>query len=499
MVQEHVPLLEMRGITKTFPGVKALNNVNLTVEAGKVLALVGENGAGKSTLMKILSGIYKRDAGEIRIEGNPVEIDGPLSSRALGISIIYQELSVLNNMDIAENIFVGREMRKNGLVDHRRQHAEAQKLLEHVGLEMDTHTKVKTLSTAQKQMVEVAKALSYNAKLIIMDEPTSSLTDTETAMLMDIIRRLRDEGVAIVYISHRMNEIFEISDEIAVMRDGEMMDKMVTSQVTEGEVIAAMVGRDVKNLFVKEAAQIGETVLEVKNLSTKNFLKDINFTVRAGEIVGFAGLVGAGRSEVMRAVFGIDRRESGEIYVRGQKVTIRNTVDALRCGMGFVPEDRKEQALILQMSVERNTSLAALKSISKNWFIRPAQEKALAEEYVQKLKVKTPSLAQKVLNLSGGNQQKVVIAKWMATHPAILILDEPTRGIDVGAKKEIHELMVRLAKSGVGIIMISSEMPEVLGMSNRIIVMHGGQICGELTAQEATQERIMEMILKAAG
>ncbi len=495
MVQEHVPLLEMRGITKTFPGVKALNNVNLTVEAGKVLALVGENGAGKSTLMKILSGIYKRDAGEIRIEGNPVEIDGPLSSRALGISIIYQELSVLNNMDIAENIFVGREMRKNGLVDHRRQHAEAQKLLEHVGLEMDTHTKVKTLSTAQKQMVEVAKALSYNAKLIIMDEPTSSLTDTETAMLMDIIRRLRDEGVAIVYISHRMNEIFEISDEIAVMRDGEMMDKMVTSQVTEGEVIAAMVGRDVKNLFVKEAAQIGETVLEVKNLSTKNFLKDINFTVRAGEIVGFAGLVGAGRSEVMRAVFGIDRRESGEIYVRGQKVTIRNTVDALRCGMGFVPEDRKEQALILQMSVERNTSLAALKSISKNWFIRPAQEKALAEEYVQKLKVKTPSLAQKVLNLSGGNQQKVVIAKWMATHPAILILDEPTRGIDVGAKKEIHALMSRMAQEGVAIIMISSELPEVLGMADRIYVMHEGRLKGQIKREDASQEIIMKMAI----
>ena len=495
MVQEHAPLLEMRGITKTFPGVKALNNVSLTVEAGKVLALVGENGAGKSTLMKILSGIYKRDAGDIFIEGQPVEIDGPLSSRALGISIIYQELSVLNNMDIAENIFVGREMRKNGLVDHRRQHEEARKLLQHVGLEVDTRTKVKMLSTAQKQMVEVAKALSYNAKLIIMDEPTSSLTDTETATLMDIIRRLRSEGVAIVYISHRMNEIFEISDEIAVMRDGEMLDKVLTSQTNESEIIAAMVGRDVKNLFVKEPAPIGDTVLEVKGLSTKNFLKDISFTVRAGEIVGFAGLVGAGRSEVMRAVFGIDRRESGDIYVRGEKVSIRNTVDALKCGMGFVPEDRKEQALILKMSVEENTSLAALRSVSKNWFIRPAQEKALAEEYVQKLKVKTPSLAQKVLNLSGGNQQKVVIAKWMATHPTILILDEPTRGIDVGAKKEIHALMSQMAQEGVAIIMISSELPEVLGMSDRIYVMHEGRLKGQIKREDASQEIIMKMAI----
>ncbi|HIS04220.1 MAG TPA: sugar ABC transporter ATP-binding protein [Candidatus Pullichristensenella avicola] len=485
----------MRGITKTFPGVKALNNVSLTVEAGKVLALVGENGAGKSTLMKILSGIYKRDAGDIFIEGQPVEIDGPLSSRALGISIIYQELSVLNNMDIAENIFVGREMRKNGLVDHRRQHEKARKLLQHVGLEVDTRTKVKMLSTAQKQMVEVAKALSYNAKLIIMDEPTSSLTDTETATLMDIIRRLRSEGVAIVYISHRMNEIFEISDEIAVMRDGEMLDKVLTSQTNEGEIIAAMVGRDVKNLFVKEPAPIGDTVLEVKGLSTKNFLKDISFTVRAGEIVGFAGLVGAGRSEVMRAVFGIDRRESGDIYVRGEKVSIRNTVDALKCGMGFVPEDRKEQALILKMSVEENTSLAALRSVSKNWFIRPAQEKALAEEYVQKLKVKTPSLAQKVLNLSGGNQQKVVIAKWMATHPTILILDEPTRGIDVGAKKEIHALMSQMAQEGVAIIMISSELPEVLGMSDRIYVMHEGRLKGQIKREDASQEIIMKMAI----
>jgi len=490
------PLLVMRGISKSFPGVRALNDVSLSVYPGRVLALVGENGAGKSTLMKILSGIYKRDAGEITIKGKPVQIDGPLASRSLGISIIYQELSVLNNVDIAENIFVGRELRRGGLVDHKRQHERASELLQRVGLTLDTRTKVKFLSTAQKQMVEVAKALSFNAELIIMDEPTSSLTDTETAMLMGIIRRLRDEGVAIVFISHRMNEVFEISDEIAVMRDGEMMEKMVTAEVTEQQVIAAMVGRDVKNLFVKDEAPIGDVVLEVKGLSTKNFLKDISFNVRAGEIVGFAGLVGAGRSEVMRAVFGIDRRESGEIFVRGRRADIRNTVDARRCGMGFVPEDRKEQALILKMTVRRNVSLAALSKVAKRWMIKPKAEKALVDEYVEKLRVKTPSIEQKVLNLSGGNQQKVVIAKWLATNADILILDEPTRGVDVGAKAEIYKLLNGFTAQGKGVIMISSEMPEVLGMCDRVVVFRDGAINGEFTRDEVTQEKLLDRAIR---
>lgn len=492
------PFLEMRGITKQFPGVLALNKVDLCVYPGRVLALVGENGAGKSTLMKVLSGVHRRDAGEILLEGKSVEITSPLASRQMGISIIYQELSVLNNMDIAENIFVGREKKKkkkNGFVDKKAQHAEARTLLERVGLSIDTHTKTGKLSTAQKQMVEVAKALSFNAKLIIMDEPTSSLTDKETAMLMDIIRKLRDEGVAIVFISHRMNEIFEISDEIAVMRDGEMVKHMITSEVDEAQVIAAMVGRDVQNLFAKEPAQLGEMALEVRNLSTKNFLKDITFNVRAGEIVGFAGLVGAGRSEVMRAVFGIDPRESGEILVKGKPVKIASTIDALRAGMGFVPEDRKEQGLILKMSVRHNTSIAALSSVANGWFINRGAEAALTDEYVSKLKVKTPSNEQKVMNLSGGNQQKVVIAKWLATHPAVLILDEPTRGIDVGAKKEIHALMSEMAQQGVAIIMISSELPEVLGMSDRIYVMHEGRLKGEIDRKDANQEVIMQMAI----
>ena len=390
---------------------------------------------------------------------------------------------------------IGTFHNKNGFVNKKLQHQEAKALLERVGLKIDTHTKAGRLSTAQKQMVEVAKALSFNSKLIIMDEPTSSLTDKETAMLMDIIRKLRDDGVAIVFISHRMNEIFEISDEIAVMRDGEMVQHMITSEVDEAQVIAAMVGRSVNDIFHKEEAPIGDVVLEVKNLSTKNFLKDVSFKVRAGEIVGFAGLVGAGRSEVMRALFAVDPRESGDVFMNGKPVEIKSTMDALKAGMGFVPEDRKEQGLILKQTIRVNTSLAALSSVAKGWFIDKKREVGLTDEYVAKLRVKTPSNEQKIMNLSGGNQQKVVIAKWMATHPKVLILDEPTRGIDVGAKKEIHALMSELAKQGVAIIMISSELPEVLGMADRIYVMHDGRIKGEIDRANASQEAIMKLAI----
>lgn len=494
MTERREPLLEMRGVSKSFPGVKALDQVDLTVYPGEVLALVGENGAGKSTLMKILSGIHKMDEGEIFFEGKPIHIRDPLSSQKAGISIIYQELNVLNNLSIAENLFLGREpLRPNGLVDHARAHREARTLLDEVKLPLDTRTVVSQLSTAQKQMVEVAKALSFNARLIIMDEPTSSLTDTETQTLFEIIRRLRARGVAIVFISHRMVELFQISDRVAVMRDGQMVDTMITADTTEAEIISAMVGRDVDNLYDKAQAPIGEVVLEVRGLNTKDQLRDISFQLRAGEILGFAGLVGAGRSEVMRALFGIDPRQSGEIYVRGQKADINNTVDALRYGIGFVPEDRKEQGLVLDMTVKKNMSLAALDRLSRGWFIDKPRETDTVNNFVDKLRVKTPSIDQTVKNLSGGNQQKVVIAKWMANEPDILILDEPTRGIDVGAKKEIHRLMSELANQGVAIIMISSELPEIIGMSDRIIVMHEGRIKGELTHRPVTQEEIMRL------
>ena len=495
MSNSRIPILEMRGITKRFPGVLALDHVDLTVYPGQVLALVGENGAGKSTLMKVLSGVHQMDEGEILMEGKPVKIENPLASQLMGISIIYQELSVLDNMNIAENIFLGREKRKgNVFVNKKVMHAEARKLLDEVGLDMDTHTMAGELSTAQKQMVEVAKALSFNSKIIIMDEPTSSLTETETDILFSIIRKLRDRGVAIVFISHKLAEIFAITDEVAILRDGVSAGRMKTEGCSENDIIKAMVGRDVNDLYAKQAAPIGDVVLEVKNLSTKGFLKDINFKLHAGEILGFAGLVGAGRSEVMRAVFGIDPKETGEVYIKGEKVEIKTPADALNHGMGFVPEDRKLQGLVLGMSVGKNTTLAALKAVAnKAGFLNHKLEKEMADKFVKALEVKTPSNDQLVKNLSGGNQQKVVIAKWLANNPDILILDEPTRGIDVGAKKEIHQLMSDLANQGVAIIMISSELPEVLGMSDRVVVMHEGHIKGELDRSEADQVSIMKM------
>ena len=495
MSNSRIPILEMKGITKRFPGVLALDHVDLTVYPGQVLALVGENGAGKSTLMKVLSGVHQMDEGEILMEGKPVKIENPLASQLMGISIIYQELSVLDNMNIAENIFLGREKRSSRVfVDKKKMHAEARKLLDEVGLDVDTHTMAGELSTAQKQMIEVAKALSFNSKIIIMDEPTSSLTETETEILFGIIRKLREKGVAIVFISHKLAEIFAITDEVAILRDGVSAGRMVTEGCSENDIIKAMVGRDVDDLYAKQAAPIGEVVLEVKDLSTKGFLKDINFKLRAGEILGFAGLVGAGRSEVMRAVFGIDPKESGEIFIKGKKADIKTPKDALQHGMGFVPEDRKLQGLVLGMSVGKNTTLAALKAVAnKAGFINHKQEKEMADKFVKALEVKTPSNDQLVKNLSGGNQQKVVIAKWLANNPDILILDEPTRGIDVGAKKEIHQLMSDLANQGVAIIMISSELPEVLGMSDRVVVMHEGRIKGELNRAEADQVSIMKM------
>ena len=490
-----MPFLQMKGITKSFPGVLALDNVDFEVTCGDVVALVGENGAGKSTLMKILSGAIPKDGGDIFINGQCEEIKNPLASIRLGISTIYQELNVLANLDIAENIFIGKELHKKGFIDKKSMHIEAEKLIEKVGLHFDTHTIVSSLSTAQKQMIEVARALSFDAKIIIMDEPTSSLTETETNKLMQIIRELKKQNIAVIFITHRMKEIFEIADRVAVMRDGKMVCSLDVIGTNQDEVIRHMVGREIENIFVKDNVELGEVVLEVENLNTKDFLKDISFNVRKGEILGFAGLVGAGRSEVMRAVFGVDKKETGTIRIDHRVVRIDNTVDALKHGIGFLPEDRKEQALVLGMNVKENTTLACLSKLARLHMIDKKKEEQVCEEYTKKLRVKTPSIEQLVMNLSGGNQQKVVIGKWMATNPRILILDEPTRGIDVGSKKEIHQLMSLLAKSGVAIIMISSELPEIMGMSDRIIVMHEGRIKGELMRDEASQERIMKVAI----
>jgi ABC-type sugar transport system ATPase subunit len=489
-------VLVMRDIDKSFPGVQALSKVSLSIEKGEVHALIGENGAGKSTLMKILSGVYQKDAGEIFIDGKPAVIDTPEKATRLGISIIYQELNLMPNLSVAENIFVGREKRKGPFLDKALTLREAEKYTAEVGLHINVETPVRNLSIAQRQMVEVAKALSVNAKVIIMDEPTSSLTEPEVVILMGIIRKLRSQGTSVVFISHRLSEIFEISDRVTVLRDGEVIDTVEAPNCTEDSLIHMMVGRSLTDLFPKETVPIGDVILEADHISSGTMVRDISFTLRKGEILGFAGLVGAGRSELMAAIFGFGRRNGGTVRVDGKNIPPNMPVEAIKRGIGFVPEDRKLQGLVLGMAVRENSTLANLESISFGGLIKSGEERKIAAQYVKSLGIRTPGIEQKVQNLSGGNQQKVVIAKWLATHPKVLIMDELTRGIDVGAKKEIYSLITKLAEDGVGIILISSELPEVLGMSDRIIVMHEGVIKGELSREEATQKLIMSMILQ---
>ena len=490
-------LFRLEKLCKAFPGVKALNDVSFSIEKGEVLALMGENGAGKSTLIKILAGAYRMDSGEIFCEGKKVQINDRNDSTKLGISIIFQELNLFSNLSVAENIFVNREFRKAGFIyDREKTNSEAKLLLERVGLNCSPDTKLGKLSVSQRQMVEIAKALSADVRLIIMDEPTSSLTDTEVDKLFDIINNLKKRGVSILFDSHKINEVRRIADRVHILRDGEYIATLKKEEITEEAIIKSMVGRTLENIFVKQYAEIGEIALEVRNLCTKNFLKNISFNVRKGEIVGFAGLVGAGRSEVMRAVFGLDAISEGEILIDGKPVRINSPSDAIKHGLGLVPEDRKHDGLILGMSVMKNGSIVMLDKLSKHGLINDALEYETIESYVEKLSIKTPSMEKEVKDLSGGNQQKVVVAKWLANNPQILIVDEPTRGIDVAAKKEIHNLISNLAKSGVAIIMISSEMPEVLGMCDRIYVMHEGRIRSELCREEATQEKIMKVILQ---
>ncbi|NLC52701.1 MAG: sugar ABC transporter ATP-binding protein [Firmicutes bacterium] len=486
-------ILEVRNICKRFPGVLALNNVSLDVKRGEILGLVGENGAGKSTLIKILAGVYSKDTGEIMFDGQKVEILSPHHSHQLGISVIFQELNLFPNISVAENIFAGREKSRGGFMNYSQTNAEALALMKRVGLNCRPETLVCNLPVAQRQMVEVAKALSLKAKLIIMDEPTSSLTERETQLLFQIIRNLKAAGVSVIFISHRLNEIIEIVDRVHVLRDGENAGVIERPDLTEEKMIQLMVGRELKKIFPKAPAAIGEEILRVKNLTVPSVLKDISFELRSGEILGVAGLVGAGRTELMRVIFGLDPFSNGEIYINRRPVRINSPEDAIREGIAFVTEDRRLQGLILGMSIRENASLVALRALQRAGFIKFRAENSLVREYVQKLQIKTPSLERKVSTLSGGNQQKVVLAKWLAVKPQILILDEPTRGIDVGAKAEIHRIISDLAGQGVGIIMISSELPEVLGMSDRILVMHEGRITGVLEREEATQEKIMSL------
>ncbi|MEK5323218.1 sugar ABC transporter ATP-binding protein [Aeribacillus sp. FSL M8-0254] len=490
-------LLRMEGISKSFPGVKALSKVRLDLNYGEVLALVGENGAGKSTLMKILSGVYQKDEGEIYLEGNKVEIPNAKAAQEMGISIIHQELNLMPDLTVAQNIFIGREPRTgfNFFLKEKELNEKTAELLEKLNINLNPKETVSDLTVAKQQMVEIAKTLSYNAKIIVMDEPTAALTESEIKTLFDLIENLKNKGVGIIYISHRMEELKVISDRITVMRDGQYIDTLYTKDTDMKKVISLMVGRHIQDESrpTTTVSKEAETVLEVKNLSTKNLLENISFTLKKGEILGFAGLMGAGRTEVARAIFGADKIDEGQIFINGKEVKINKPEDAVKHGIAYLSEDRKRYGLMLEMDVNSNILISSLSNYV-NWltFVNDSKGYVTSEEYVKSLKIKTPSIKQLAKNLSGGNQQKIVIAKWLAKNCDILIFDEPTRGIDVGAKTEIYQLLNELAQQGKSIIMISSELPEILRMSHRIIVMCEGRITGELTNEEASQEKIMD-------
>lgn len=490
-------LLQMEGITKEFPGVLALNNCQFELRRGEVHALMGENGAGKSTMMKILTGVYQKDEGTVTYQGKPVELTNPKAAQDAGISMIHQELNLAPDLTVAQNIFIGREPRRRLrlFLDDQALHRQVKALFQRMGLDMDPAVQVSELTVAKQQMVEIAKALSYNADVLVMDEPTAALSETEIEDLFRIIRQLRADGVGIVYISHRMDEIKRITDRITVMRDGQYIDTVLTAEVTTQDIISKMVGRQIYETSKPEAAAgERETVLEVKGLNQSRALRDISFTLRKGEILGIAGLVGAGRTELARAIFGADRIQSGEIYIHGSRVKMRGPHDAVRLGIGYLSEDRKRYGCVVDLDVKSNVVIASYPE-----FLRPGgwmnteKIRKQAEDMVERLKVKTPHVDQEVKFLSGGNQQKVVIGKWLTRDCDILIFDEPTRGIDVGAKSEIYRLLNELAAQGKSIIMISSELPEILRMSHRILVMCEGRITGELDHEEATQEIIMHL------
>ena len=498
MSQQNEMLLRMEKISKAFPGVQALDTVDFEVAAGEVVALVGENGAGKSTLMKILCGAYHKDSGRILLNGQEVEIDSPHHAQELSISIIYQEFNLTPNQSAAANIFISREPRQRGpgrflnFVDRRRMEQEAQGHLEMVGARVSATSLIRDLSVAEQQMVEVAKALAVNASIIIMDEPTSALGEDEVETLFGIIETLKEQGIAIIFITHRLEEVLRIADRVVILRDGKRVGSMSIGEATPDEIIRMMVGRELlTDMFRKEQAEIGEPLLEVRGLTGRTLVKDVTFTLRRGEILGFAGLVGAGRTETARLLFGADPVESGEILIEGKPVRIHSPVNAVQAGLSLVPEDRGLQGLVLMLPVQENIVLPTLDEHSAAGWVDRRGTRDTAQEYVDKLNIRTPHLQQQAMYLSGGNQQKVVLAKWLASNPKVLIMDEPTRGIDVGAKAEVHALMSQLAQAGMGIIMISSELPEILGMSDRILVMSEGRVAAILDREEATQEKIM--------
>ncbi len=488
------PILVMRDIDKSFPGVKALDKAYIDVVPGEVHALLGENGAGKSTFVKILTGVYQPDGGEIIYKGNKISIPDPLSAQKLGISIIFQEFNLFPHLTVAQNIFINREPKTKTkiLLDEKKINEMAREQLGIIHLDIDPQRKVSSLSVAEQQMVEIVKAISFKSEILIMDEPTAALTEAEIEDLFSVIKQLKEKGVGIIYISHRLEELKHIADRVTVMRDGHYIKTVNYKDTTIPELVKMMVGRPITEIYPTRDHKPGEVIFEVKNLNQGKRLKNISFSVRRGEVLGVAGLVGAGRTETARAVFGADPIDSGEVYLEGQKLKINSPYDAIKHGIGYLTEDRKRNGLALGLSVKDNIVLSSLEYfVTHLGFLNDSKIEKRSGELVKLLRIKTPSLEQKTKFLSGGNQQKVIVAKWLCRNSRVLIFDEPTRGIDVGAKREIYELINKLTKEGVAVIMISSELPEIIGMSDRVLVMHEGTIAGEVSREEATEERII--------
>lgn len=496
-------LLEMRNISKTFPGVKALQNVDITLKAGEVLALCGENGAGKSTLMKILSGLFPPDSDESKIiyNGKEVKFKHPIEAKDNGIIMVFQELSLVMDISIAENIYMGALPKRNGLIDWKTLYNNASKVLHELNYDMDPKTPVLHLSIAQRQMVEIARGIALGAKILVLDEPTSSLTNKEKDILFANIHKMKANGVGIIYISHKMEEISEICDSVLVLRDGKLSGSFDNSdrKLNIDDVISCMIGRSLTTYFVKNKALPGEEVIRLEGLTRKGQYQDISFNVRRGEVVGLYGLVGAGRTEIIQSIFGITKPDDGKIIYMNQDVSIKSSTQAVKLKIGYVPENRKEEGLVLQQTCRENISLAILPYINKFGFVDDSKTYSIYNEYKDKLSISSPSSEQYVYNLSGGNQQKIVLGKWLATKPDLLILDEPTRGIDIGAKSDIHELIAKLAEEGLAVIIISSEMPEIIGVSNRLVVIREGKKVAELTGKDISGEKIINAVMFGAG
>ena len=493
------PALEMKGITKIFPGVKALSEVSLTVHFGTIHAIVGENGAGKSTLMKILNGLYAPTEGAICINGEPVNLKDPADAQARGIRMVHQEINLADDLTVSENVHLGRMPRRGPFVDQRVMDKQTADVLARLGARIDPRHRLGDLTVSQQQLVEIAKAYAAKPRIIVLDEPTSSLSEHEAGILFNVLKTMRDEGLAIIYISHRLREVMEIADEVTVLRDGALVETRPVAGMTPTDMIQSMVGRTVSDLFPKHDADIGAPVLGVKGLSDGIVFSDVSFEVKAGEIVGLTGLVGAGRTEVARAIFGLSYRSAGEILLEGERINPRSPADAMRAGIAYVPEDRKADGIVSGLSIRENFALPILGRIARYGFTRPRAETRLTKSYIERFGIVPPDPSRRIVSLSGGNQQKVTLAKWIASNPRVLILDEPTRGVDVGAKAEIHAIIGELVAQGLAVLMISSELTEVISVSDRVYVMHEGKISAPLSRDQLSEHRIMELATGESG